>query len=403
MANSVVLTSGREMKINIKVLLLISLILLTIILFFSKSKSIIESEDRAASASLTNEVSEFLDSRSELGRRLGRDTPYLSENEGSVARKALSEADFRDLAESLGNYAVFDRNMAINKFKEHALDKESLDAIFSGLGRLSSDHTSFSTLVAALAAVGTPEIQERLRYLLEQRDSDWRAFAAIIPAFAFLQQPTPQTIEFLFERSRHPDPDFSSTAALALGAVVRTLRVKGETSGTTLLQLQIDKIKDPSSRVEDVRGALAVLGNAGLPETEELIVSLLSTDDPSLRADAALALRFMSSSSSEKALLARLEIEEDLDTRMTIIEALLHRPVSALGLAAIRTLMSAVPPAPHELREKALELFFHSELSESEKIMNSEWLKSMIAAEPASSVKKKMNDTLQMLSRPSYQ
>ena len=65
----------------------------------------------------------------------------------------------------------------------------------------------------------------------------------------------------------------------------------------------------------------------------------------------------------------------------------------------MRMLLSAVPPAPPELREKALDLFFHSELSESENRMNSEWLKKQIAAEPASSVKKKMTDALHMLNQ----
>ncbi len=398
-ADPAVSSSGKDMKINTKIIYGIIIFLLIFVIFFLKNITQVKSQDKAAFVRTSAPDSEVLPNAREIGRTVPVDEVNTKENENFALHPALNEAEFATLADALGKYDVFERNKALNQLKERASSRENLEPIFSGLFRLSSDHPSFSTLVAALAAVGTPEIQDRLRHILEERDGDWRAYAAVVPAFAFLQQPTAKTIAFLSQRSRHPDPDYASTAALALGAVVRTQHVKGERGGSSLLHIQIDKLKDPNSRIEDIREALAVLGNAGLPETEELIMGYLGTDDPSLRADAALALRFVSSAKSEKALLERLTTEEDLDTRMTIIEALVHRPVSSSGLAAMRMLLSAVPPAPPELREKALDLFFHSELSESENRMNSEWLKKQIAAEPASSVKKKMTDALHMLNQ----
>ncbi len=400
MADSAVIKSGRTMKLNLKRFFTISTISMIFILFFIKNKNSSSPQESEHNADLAEVIDENSLPQQKRGQAAQVERPSVVDANDADLGLTLSEADFASLADSLGNYDVSQRNEALSKFKEHALVQKNLDPIFSGLMRLSSDHPSFSILVASLAAVGTSSIQERLRKLLEQREGDWRAYAAIVPAFAFLQQPTSQTIEFLSRRSRDPDSDFSSTAALALGAIVRTLHVKGEAGGAALLQLQIAKLKDPNSRSEDIREALAVLGNAGLPETEGAIMGFLGSEDPSLRADAALALRFVSSSRSETALLERLAVEQDVETQMTVIEALVHRPVSSTVLAAVRSLLSAVPPAPPELREKALDLFFHSELSESEKTVNSEWLKVRMAVEPASSVKKKMHDVLGMLSQP---
>jgi HEAT repeat protein len=160
----------------------------------------------------------------------------------------------------------------------------------------------------------------------------------------------------------------------------------------------LDRLKNPSTPVDDLKETLAVLGNAGLEQSESRIVQLLSDGDAAIRADAALALRFLTSNSSELALISTLFSDEDGEVRLRVIDALIHRPVSEAGMAAVRQLISSPRSVPLELKEKALDLFLHAELSADQKQFNSEWIKQRIAIEAESSVKNKLITLLHMMS-----
>lgn len=316
----------------------------------------------------------------------------------SLSKTRLLDGEFEALATAAVSENVQLRNTSLNHLKELAAQNENIPALFDGLSSIASDHPSFAPIVAALAAVGTARIQGQLQSLLEQRQGDWRAYSAIVPAFAFLQEPTPSSVEFLSQLSRHPDPDYASTAALALGSIVRTLHVTQGSDASQLLRLHLDRLKNPSTPVDDLKETLAVLGNAGLEQSESRIVQLLSDGDAAIRADAALALRFLTSNSSELALISTLFSDEDGEVRLRVIDALIHRPVSEAGMAAVRQLISSPRSVPLELKEKALDLFLHAELSADQKQFNSEWIKQRIAIEAESSVKNKLITLLHMMS-----
>lgn len=371
----------------------IFIILLSYFLFFHGSKNNTPRDDVGVSATLPA----GLVHQNTAVQTVPSEGVSSPSQRGSDLQLSLGEGEFENIVSSSLRENVLERNSSLNRLKALAKEESQLERIFREVNSLESDHPAFSTIVAALAAVGTPSIQKRLRHILELRQTDWRAYAAVVPAFAFLQQPTDETIEFLSQRSRHADPDYASTAALALGSIVRTLHVRGESAGPELLQLYIDKLRDPNTQTDDLSEALAVLGNAGLSETEADIVSLLRHSEPSVRADAALALRFVAGRPSEQALLELLKNDVDLDVRMTVIDALAHRPVSAVGLAAVQSIVSSVAAVPSELREKSLDLFLHAELTPEEKREYMVWLQKRVVVESEPSTKKKMNSVLQLL------
>ena len=129
---------------------------------------------------------------------------------------------------------------------------------------------------------------------------------------------------------QHEDPELAAEARTAL---------TGELSSTT----------DPGTQA----AALTALGNAGDPDTLQLIRGYVTSGEASVRAAAAQALRRIPGSEAD-ALLAQLCTDADANVRYSAIDAIAERSPVAVLVAATSAL--AVTESALQVRAKAVNL-----------------------------------------------
>jgi hypothetical protein len=314
-------------------------------------------------------------------------------------KRVLMEGEFSAIVAAAKSSDVLVRNRALNHFQVLAGLNSNLKTIQEELVRLDSTDESFAPIVSALASVGTPEIQELLRGVIEQRSGDWRCYSAIVPSLGLLTQPSQATIDFLVMQSRLPDPDFSSTAALAVGSIVHTLSKTDPRKGEQLLSSYIAKIESSETSLDDLKESLAVVGNSGLVSAAPNLLKHIDNPRADVRADVVMALRFMRTTQVEDVLLARLFRETDLEVRLRIVDALIHGPVPEKALDLIAPALKQRGKTEAVLREKYLELFFHVNLGSDSKRKWAEWLTRYIENEPDAPVRSRASAALQELLR----
>jgi HEAT repeat protein len=311
----------------------------------------------------------------------------------------LKEGEFSAIASAVRSADVFLRNKSLNHLQALASRGSNLSLIRDELLRMDSTDPAFAPLVAALAAVGTPEIQGMLRNVVEQRSGDWRTYSAIVPALGLLTQPVSETVEFLVQQSRLPDPDFSSTAALAIGSIVHTLSKTDPRKGEQLLSFYMAKIESNETPLDDLKESLAVVGNSGLVSAAPLLLKQIDHPRADVRADAIMALRFMRTPQVEDVLISRLFQENDLEVRLRVVDALIHGPVPERILEPVAEALKQRSKTPAVLREKFLELFFHVNLGTEAKRKWAEWLTRYVEAETDPAVRRKVSAALQEILR----
>jgi len=317
----------------------------------------------------------------------------------SGAKWVISEGEFQAIAAAVRSGDVTVRNKSLNHLQSLAEFSANLSKIREELVRMDSADEAFAPLVAALAAVGTAEIQNVLREVVEQRSGDWRCYSAVVPSLGLLTQPSASTVEFLVSQSRHPDPDISSTAALAVGSIVHTLSKTDPRKGEELLGSYLAKISSNDTTLDDLKESLAVVGNSGLSSAVPVILKHVNDPRADLRAEVVMALRFMRTTQVEDVLLLRLARETDLEVRLRIVDALIHGPVPERALSQIASALKQRGKTESVLREKLLELFFHVNLDSNAKRRWSEWLTRYVEDETDSAVRRKASAALQELLR----
>ncbi|MEY4064440.1 MAG: hypothetical protein RIR26_648, partial [Pseudomonadota bacterium] len=291
------------------------------------------------------------------------------------------------------------RNQALNQFQRLAQNESNLPALRDSLLALGAENPAFAPFVASLGAVGTPAAQSVLVELIAKSGNEWRVFCAVVPVFGLLEMPSEDTISFLQSTAQHPDPDFSWAAQLALGSVVHTLSKTNESRGASLLQDYLSKLEKPWKDEEELKGALAVLGNAGLTQSASLIMPLTQHPRSDVRADALMALRFIRTPETEQRMMDRLENDSSADVRMRAVDAIIHGPVPQSVLGIAKKLLAHGNRTPHELREKLLDVFLHAELGEPARKELSEWVTRFISSESEGAVRNKAAVVVQELQR----
>lgn len=317
----------------------------------------------------------------------------------SPSSQRLLEGEFAALVEAYGKGNTELRNQALNQLQVLARNEQNLPALRDALLALSAEDQAFAPLVAALGAVGTPAVQHMLTELIAARGEEWRVFSAVVPVFGLLEAPTDDSIEFLRKSALHPDPDFSSAAALALGSVVHTLSQTNATRGEALLRDYLSKLEKPWNDEEGIKEALGVLGNAGLVRSAPLILALTEHPSADVRSDALMALRFIRTPESERRMRDKVENDASVDVRMRAVDALIHGPVPDEMFGVVKNLLTRRNKTPAQLREKLLDIFLHAELAEGTRKELSEWMTRLVASEPEGAIRNKASAVVQELQR----
>ena len=343
---------------------------------------------------------------------LSRDTlkgPSANENAASEFSAALKrtkarlpselQLDAAELTERVTSADVVARNRALERFKNQLMALEALDPELDSLALLlreidpSAD--AFASLVAAAGAVPVPAVQKVFLNLLTERNADWKTFSAVVPVLGGVLYPQQETLDYLSKIAREAEGDFSSTAALALGGSAYTLSKTHPARSERLLENYISVLTDQRSGTEDIKLALAVLGNAGLAATAEPILNLTRHSRTDVRAEAVMALRFMGSPDAERRLLQILESDEHPDVRIRVTDALVHRPLNDNTLLVARRILADAKDEPLVIREKVLDLIMHFVFSEEQSRDIRNWLLGLAESESDMRLKKMLLDAAQ--------
>jgi hypothetical protein len=166
------------------------------------------------------------------------------------------------------------------------------------------------TAVAALVAVGAPEMQASLVALVDARVADTDFVKLVVPTLGFLAAPTRETEAAVRNLTTDSAPEATRhTAHLTLGTMAS--RVDGQRATAIVEDYAARLAKAPTS--DERRRWLSVLGNAGTPEAAAAVETQLRESDPDVRSRAVAALRRVESPAVDTQLTRALD---DRDPRV---------------------------------------------------------------------------------------
>jgi HEAT repeat protein len=148
-----------------------------------------------------------------------------------------------------------------------------------------------------LAAAGTPQAQSALRSLIDSpvvRASDTQ-YRHILQRVTFVRDPQPETLRLVrsayVTATARGDEDGRLAAAYTLGSSAGNLARKGDEAGARAIADGLARDLERSKTAQDRRGLIAALGNAGTPEVLPALRTQSTSDEASVRAETAHALR----------------------------------------------------------------------------------------------------------------
>ena len=164
-----------------------------------------------------------------------------------------------------------------------------LAAMFGEPGQSSEVREAIAML---LVSAGSSEAQESLREVLgsDEARADPR-FGAMITSSSFLEKPEPQTVALLEELDRTGQGTERVAATYALGAQLGSVYRGGERERALLADQKLLEALRTGQEPGRRRELLTALGNAGLAENVKDIGALSNSEEPSVRAAVANALR----------------------------------------------------------------------------------------------------------------
>ena len=317
------------------------------------------------------------------GRLVGRSESKLSLR--LVGREKLEEPEQKTLRASLKSAAdpqvlskPGDRSKADANMHKEALGDDTLDSLMKTLAKIQAENKpgaddmqsylkfkallhlrpdaaahigkelcvvptkgpAFPLLCGALSSVGTPSAQWALQTAIAARPDDFQALMELIPALGMIEEPTlatEQTLRDLVQKAR--EPEIRSAAHLSLGIIARSLADSDPQRSQRILEETLKNLKDATTP-EVRRQNLLVLGNIGANESLSVVTKHVTADEPSVRAAAFIALRWLESDDIDGLLIKGLGNEAEDSVRMEIINALSHRPMTALTFAAHKTALT---------------------------------------------------------------
>jgi HEAT repeat protein len=209
------------------------------------------------------------------------------------------------------------------------LDPGSIGAAASRVKGGASENDK-EMLLAALSDANLPEAQTALADLAHDPGVDTPTRSASATHLGLLKNPTPETLARLQNMANNEsDPEVKGAATLALGGASRASREADPGSGEKdtspdLLLQKLGSAQTPAER----RLYIDALGNSGDPRGLPAIQGALTDPDPTLRAAAVSALRFMPGPEIDGLIVATLTRDPEQLVRSAALSTLRSRPAS---------------------------------------------------------------------------
>jgi HEAT repeat protein len=135
--------------------------------------------------------------------------------------------------------------------------------------------------------------------------------------------------------------DKSNTALLALGVLGNTLRKNGGEEEYSILADNLrSKLDESANNFDMTTTTLLAIGNTGDPSFVPNIEPYFSSENPSLRATSAKALRNMDDKESLTLLADNLQEEKDSRVRLSLVKSLGNRKADEQSISTVRDLVT---------------------------------------------------------------
>lgn len=392
----------KQMRFALWVLALLIALGLALKLGFFQNVLTSETIDDAALDTVSAQTNKRMQNQNSASHTDTTITKSEQKNTGKSSERRTFDRD--KFLQNLRSTDVVARNRVLDDFKKYLSTIEESTAELQNLTlflqEISGKDDVFGPIVAAIGAVGTPSLQGVLRKILSQRPGEWNSFAAIVPVFGGLNSPSDETIQFLEQMTRDTDPDFASTAALALGGSVNSFATAQPERSKQILEKYISNVENPQADPEEIKASLAVLANAGLESTRSAILTLTYHARSDVRAEAVMALRFMRDAEVEQRFVTLFERDPEIDVRLSVVDALAFGPFSSRFMNIFRRCIEGAAKCSLILREKCLDLLTSKEFSRAEKESLRLWAENLLGKDAGESLKSKLPNAIKEFSRP---
>lgn len=184
----------------------------------------------------------------------------------------------------------------------------------------------------AFASAGTPKAQAALRELIANPRFGLEDRRMQMIGLSFVTTPVPETVEFLF--ARVDDAEQGQQARFGIGTALNHLRGKNDehvATGVQRLAAELERADKP----QDISDYLRAFGNAGVGEAKEHVSEYIEHDNPSVRAAAANALRFMPGEDVLATLIRVITTDPEPMVRVNAIQAAGERAPDKALLEAV--------------------------------------------------------------------
>lgn len=261
-------------------------------------------------------------------------TPTEAEVEAKIQRQELGDATLESLLADLEKAeASPDKNQNSTplylKFKALIyVHPESSATLGKRLAAANAKSLTMQILAGALSAVGHTQAQSALVTAIQSHQQDWLAMSILIPSLATVNSPTQEAEDVLRNLAFNSKEErTASTAQLALGAMARNLAQNSPERANKIVEQFVQKLQTAKND-EQTRQYLLVLGNAGSKQALKAITQLTSASNPSVRATAATALRWIQDSQVDTLLTKALSSDSDDAVRLEATVALGFREMN---------------------------------------------------------------------------
>ncbi|MBN1204578.1 MAG: HEAT repeat domain-containing protein [Myxococcaceae bacterium] len=223
------------------------------------------------------------------------------------------------------------------------LHPEKCRELVPAFARLSSDPMR-AQLVDLLVSAGHAEAQAALRAIMSQdvAKQDPRVFEELYQRLGLVAQPTREAVQFVLDEHAAAlaakDGAQRRVRAFTLGSMANRMRGKDSALATLAGDVLLDDLQ-LAIDARDQELALRALGNAGDPRTTDAVRDVLASNDDSLRAAAAIALRRVTTPEATALLLERLGHESSAEGQAALFDALRHRALTDEQQLGLRDLL----------------------------------------------------------------
>ncbi|MEL6547835.1 MAG: HEAT repeat domain-containing protein, partial [Myxococcota bacterium] len=185
-------------------------------------------------------------------------------------------------------------------------------------------------IVDLLLGAGHAEAQSAMRAILDLDEARQNpdVYHQLYQRLGMVPEPTPESIAWLLESRESAlagdDSELLRVQGFTLGAVARGVRKSDPEQANALGDLLLDDLENAASN-DDAAVALRALGNSGDPRAVDAVTDRFQSEDPSVRAAAAIALRLVPTEEATQLLIGSLESERSRAAQSAALDALRHR------------------------------------------------------------------------------